>query len=67
MWAVAVLRWAFASVPVDRILAVADSANAASVSVMKRLGMVHLADVPDDGRTSTVWCAFRPLDAGAAL
>jgi len=63
--AIAVLTWAFATVPVDRILAVADAENAPSVSVMRRLGMVHLADVPDDGRISTVWATSRPLGAGA--
>jgi RimJ/RimL family protein N-acetyltransferase len=60
-----VLAWAFASLPVDRILAVADTQNAPSVSVMKRLGMVHLDDVPDGDRTSTVWFTSRPLSAGA--
>jgi len=63
--AMTVLAWAFASLPVDRILAVADTQNAPSVSVMKRLGMVHLDDVPDDDRTSTVWFTSRPLSAGA--
>jgi RimJ/RimL family protein N-acetyltransferase len=61
--ATAALTWAFASLPADRILAVADAENALSVSVMRRLGMVHLADVPDKGRTSTVWCTPRPLRA----
>ena len=61
----AVLAWAFASLPVDCILAVADAMNAPSVSVLRRLGITHLAEVPDNGRTSTVWCASRPLGAGA--
>jgi RimJ/RimL family protein N-acetyltransferase len=61
--ATAVLTWAFASLAADRILAVADATNAPSVAVMRRLGMVHLADVPDRGRTSTVWFLSRPVRA----
>jgi RimJ/RimL family protein N-acetyltransferase len=57
--ATALLNWAFASLPVDRVLAIADVGNDPSVSVMRKLGMVHLADVPDDGGTSTVWYARR--------
>ena len=64
--AAAVLDWAFASLPVDRVLAVADTENARSISVMRRLGMVHLADVPDEGRMSTIWCTTRGLRTGAA-
>lgn len=61
--ATALVTWAFASLPTDRILAVADAANAPSVAVMRRLGMAHLADVPDDVRTSTVWFLSRPVRA----
>ena len=63
--AMTVLTWAFASLPVDRILAVADAENARSISVMRRLGMVHLTDTPDEGRISTVWCTSRALRTGA--
>lgn len=64
--AAAVLDWAFASLPVDRVLAVADAENAQSISVMRRLGMVHLADVPDEGRISTVWFTTRSLRTAVA-
>jgi RimJ/RimL family protein N-acetyltransferase len=49
-----VLDWAFATLPVDRVLALADPANDASVAVMRRLGMTRLPDLEDDEGRSTV-------------
>jgi len=55
-----VLDWAFATLPVDRVLALADPANDASVAVMRRLGMTRLPDLEDDEGRSTVWALDRP-------
>lgn len=58
-----VLDWAFASLPVQRVLALADPANDASVAVMRRLGMTRLPDLRDDEGVSTVWALGRPPSA----
>jgi len=62
----AVVDWAFATFPVDRILALADPANDASIAVMRRLGMTRLPDLDDDEGRSTVWVLDRPRGAPRA-
>ena len=57
------LDWAFATLPVDRVLAIADPANEASIAVMRRLGMTQLATLRDDDGASTVWALARPASA----
>ena len=62
--AVASLDWAWANLDVDRIIAVIDPANTASVRVAERLGMHTLRDDESDGRPVVIMAVDRP--AGSA-